>query len=348
MISKISIITPLFNRASDIQETAASILNQTNPNWEWLITDDGSTDDSWNVASRLAEKDSRIKIFKREREPKGACTCRNISIANSTGNFLIFLDSDDLLAPHCVDQRLAEAEKFPDVDFIIFPMLLFRKEPHDMNKLWNIDKPDDDIDRILRSDPVCQGTGTIWKKEKFVEIGGWNEHLRLWQDVELHLRAMLNGCTFRKNLSLPPDVYLRISDTSLSRTGYYSIQKLESRLSVFTYVFRIMTERGIISDYRSGLRFMCRDLLLNIINSGYSGKLEELLQLVKGKLFTAKEEKTIRSFALVRRLKLTRIPAVKNYYVSKLMDMEKLNSTMGKIDYTEPQAIKGKPALQAL
>src|SRR4051812_10244156 len=81
----VSIITPSYNRANLVTETAESILAQTYPHWEWMIVDDGSTDNSWEVLQELSRKDSRIKIFQRDRGPKGVCVCRNIAVEKSTG-----------------------------------------------------------------------------------------------------------------------------------------------------------------------------------------------------------------------------------------------------------------------
>ena len=104
MTALVSIITPNFNRADLIIETAQSIFKQTFTNWEWIIIDDGSTDASMDVLQRLASEDSRIKVFQRNRAPKGACACRNIGVEISVGRYLIFLDSDDLLEPFCLDR----------------------------------------------------------------------------------------------------------------------------------------------------------------------------------------------------------------------------------------------------
>ena len=197
---KVSIITPSFNRADVISETAQSIFNQTYKNWEWVITDDGSTDESMKILQQYAAADNRVKLFERKREPKGACTCRNISIENSTGDYLLFLDSDDLLASFCLQQRVNTMHENPDCDFAIFSMLIFRKKPGDMMLLWNIDSPKDDIERILLGDAICQGTGTLWKKSSFVKIGMWDEKLLLWQDVELHLRSLLYPLKYCKRL----------------------------------------------------------------------------------------------------------------------------------------------------
>ena len=148
MRPKVSIITPSYNRAKIISETAQSIFRQTYTNWEWIIVDDGSTDDSWEVINAYAIQDPRISVYKRHREPKGACVCRNIGVAKSTGDFLMFLDTDDLLASFCIEQRLAAYQINPNVDFIVFPMLLFKNVPDDLRLLWNVDSQIDDIERI--------------------------------------------------------------------------------------------------------------------------------------------------------------------------------------------------------
>jgi glycosyltransferase involved in cell wall biosynthesis len=60
-----------------------------------MIVDDGSTDDSWEVLTAIARTDDRIRLLRRERGPKGACTCRNIGVTESRGSHLLFLDTDD-------------------------------------------------------------------------------------------------------------------------------------------------------------------------------------------------------------------------------------------------------------
>ena len=212
---KVSIITPSFNRADVIEETAQSIFNQTYRNWEWVIVDDGSSDKSLQILKNYSLSDERIKVYQRDREPKGASVCRNIAIEHCTGDLLVFLDSDDLLASFCLQQRVDAVKLNPRADCIVFNMLLFKKQPADLGLLWNVENGEDEISRLLNGNPICQGTGIIWKKDKFIEIGCWNENLKLWQDVELHLRAHLNGINFSKRLDLPPDVFIRISVRSI-------------------------------------------------------------------------------------------------------------------------------------
>ena len=68
----------------------------------------------------------------------------------------------------------------------------------------------------------------MWKKESFIKAGMWSEHLLLWQDIELHLRALLQHVMYVKRFDLQPDVFIRISDVSISRTGYQSLPKFLS------------------------------------------------------------------------------------------------------------------------
>lgn len=92
---KVSIITPLYNSEQFIGETIESVLRQTHQNWEHIIVDDCSTDDSYNIACRYAQADSRIKLL-RNRVNSGVSKSRNEGLTHSTGEYIAFIDSDDL------------------------------------------------------------------------------------------------------------------------------------------------------------------------------------------------------------------------------------------------------------
>ena len=83
-MSKVSIITPVYNSADYIQETAESVLNQTFKNWEWILIDDCSTDKSLSIIQKMASKDSRIKIIVNDKNIKTALS-RNRGIEIATG-----------------------------------------------------------------------------------------------------------------------------------------------------------------------------------------------------------------------------------------------------------------------
>ena len=102
----VSIITPAFNSSRFIRETIESILAQTYPYWELLITDDCSTDDTVEIVEQYVDRDPRIKLFRLESN-SGAGVCRNRSIQEAQGRFIAFCDSDDCWKPEKLERQLA-------------------------------------------------------------------------------------------------------------------------------------------------------------------------------------------------------------------------------------------------
>lgn len=105
MTKLVSIITPSFNSEKFISQTLLSVLNQTHQNWELLIVDDCSTDATFSIISDFAAQDSRIKVFKLETN-SGAGVARNFAIQQAQGNFIAFLDADDLWKPEKLAKQL--------------------------------------------------------------------------------------------------------------------------------------------------------------------------------------------------------------------------------------------------
>lgn len=103
--SKVTIITPCYNSNQYIYETVHSVLKQTYTDWELLITDDCSTDNTWNIINDFSKKDRRIKIYKLS-ENSGAGAARNNSIKHATGRFIAFCDSDDQWMPDKLEKQI--------------------------------------------------------------------------------------------------------------------------------------------------------------------------------------------------------------------------------------------------
>lgn len=102
----VSIITPSYNSSDFIVETIEAIEAQTYMNWELLITDDCSNDNSCEIIERYARKDNRIKLFRLEQN-SGAGVARNFSIKIAQGRFIAFCDSDDCWYPKKLEKQLA-------------------------------------------------------------------------------------------------------------------------------------------------------------------------------------------------------------------------------------------------
>lgn len=104
--SMVSIIMPSYNASAFIAESIESVLAQSYREWELLVTDDCSKDDSYAIARRYAAKDGRVKAFRLEKNA-GAAIARNNSLGRAQGRYVAFLDSDDLWKPEKLEHQLA-------------------------------------------------------------------------------------------------------------------------------------------------------------------------------------------------------------------------------------------------
>lgn len=103
----VSIITPSYNAEDFISESIASVFSQTYFNWELLIIDDCSSDNTISIVKEFAERDSRIRYFSTERNTGSPALPRNIGIEQANGDYIAFLDSDDIWLPHKLEEQLA-------------------------------------------------------------------------------------------------------------------------------------------------------------------------------------------------------------------------------------------------
>lgn len=108
-MSKVSIITPAYNASDYLSETVASVQAQTLADWEMIIVDDCSKDDTYQVAYSLAKEDNRIKVLQHEKNG-GVAVARNTALDAATGDYIAFIDSDDLWMPDKLEKQLAFME----------------------------------------------------------------------------------------------------------------------------------------------------------------------------------------------------------------------------------------------
>jgi teichuronic acid biosynthesis glycosyltransferase TuaG len=106
----VSIITPSYNSSRFVADTVQSVLIQTYTNWELLIVDDCSKDNSVEVISSWVERDERIKFFPLQKNV-GAASARNVAIAEAKGQYIAFLDSDDVWMPDKLEKQIAFMKK---------------------------------------------------------------------------------------------------------------------------------------------------------------------------------------------------------------------------------------------
>lgn len=211
----VSIVIPHFERIELLKETLLSIENQSFSQWEVIVVDDGSRSESFQKVKEFGS--AKVRVFQRVGGIKGPSSCRNLGLEAAEGNYVLFLDSDDLLATHCLEQRLRAVAKSPTADLWVFPVKLFRDSPGDLNETWNDmqrGKFPEPLRRFLVSDSPWCVSSALWKREALYQLNGFNERVMYGDDADLHVRALLSKLTYIEYPEELPDVYIRRSETA--------------------------------------------------------------------------------------------------------------------------------------
>lgn len=181
-----SIIIPTYNRASFIANTIKSILNQSYQHFEIIIVDDGSTDKTKEIIDNF--KSEKIKYFKIENSERGFA--RNFGVIQSSGDYITFLDSDDVLLPQHFSNAIESIEKYNHPPFL---HLGYEIVNTDNKLLFKIDRlKNDDISFLIRGNSLsCNGCflrSDISRSFKFNE----DRNLSGSEDWELWFRVLAN------------------------------------------------------------------------------------------------------------------------------------------------------------
>jgi len=179
----VSIIIPTYNRAHLISETLNSVRLQTYQNWECIIVDDGSTDNSEEVIAEFCSQDNRFQFFKRpHNQPKGANTCRNLGLAYSKGDFINWFDSDDVMFEGFLEQKIAAFLQDADTDVVSSGFVKYNPVGNITSRPYNTK---------LHYSPLTEYA---------------NNHLSLNTPTFLYKRALLNNIVFNESLTRAQDL----------------------------------------------------------------------------------------------------------------------------------------------
>lgn len=132
-----TVIIPSYNYGHFLGQSIESVQAQTYQNWECIVVDDGSTDDTGALVKQFTEKDDRVKYLRQENQ--GLAAARNTGITNSAGDYLQFLDADDLLEAHKLERQIEFLEQHPEVDIVFGDARYFRTE-HAGERLFSQDE----------------------------------------------------------------------------------------------------------------------------------------------------------------------------------------------------------------
>ena len=167
-MNKVSIIIPVYNVEKYLSDCLDSCICQSYKNIEIICVNDKSTDNSINILEEYAQKDARIKIINNKKN-QGLAISRNIGIDNANGEYLIFLDSDDILPPKALSHMVEKIIK-EDGDLVVCDYFRFCD---DKSNIRNIAHNDNFLKILKKLSPICS-PGDIYSKLNYYEI---------WEDV---------------------------------------------------------------------------------------------------------------------------------------------------------------------
>lgn len=186
---KVSIITPAYNASKTLVETVRSALSQTFDDFEMIIVDDCSKDDTYKIASDLSEKDPRIKVFKNEKN-LGVSKTRNFALSKAIGEYVAFLDSDDLWREDKLERQYALACE-TDADIIYCSYGIISENGTRKCKDFIVEKQTDFNKMLLKSVVSCS-TAFI-KRHHFDKYSFSSEYAH--EDYVLWMSMFKDGLT---------------------------------------------------------------------------------------------------------------------------------------------------------
>lgn len=224
----VSVIIPLYNSENYIRETITSVINQTYPHIEIIIIDDGSTDNSYAIGQEFSS--GNCKVIRQEN--KGACAARNHGIEESSGEYLQFLDADDVLS---LDKIKVQMDVLLENDpntiatgaWYYFEKRITEYRDHSPGIFKSYDDPVDLLQDMWSNQEFMASTVYLFHRSLLDRSGIWDESLTINQDGEFFCRLLLAAdkvkycqCTCYYRTGIPGTV----------SKGHYNYKNAKSRL----------------------------------------------------------------------------------------------------------------------
>lgn len=204
----VTVLMALYNGGEYLRQTVRSILNQTYDNFEFLIVNDCSTDDSLEIIESF--RDARIKVYNNPRN-LGQTPSLNLGVRLSQGDYFARIDGDDLALPRWLQAQVNAIEKYPDYS-VISSYAVAIDEKNRIKKVYRPPLKREDI--ILRSlvAPPIHHVGSVLKKKDIIKVGGYNERYIYAADYELWERLINNDF----KITTTPEILVAIREHSHS------------------------------------------------------------------------------------------------------------------------------------
>ena len=190
MEPKISVIMGIYNCASTLPDAIVSIQKQTVSDWEFIICDDGSTDNTWKVASEFQRRDTRIVLLKNDKN-LGLNATLNKCLSVTRGKYIARMDGDDICAPERFERELALYDKHPEAGVVSCSMSFFDENGVFGKMLY--DPAPQPMD-LLHGSQFCHA-GALMRRDVLLTLGGYSERddTRRVEDYDLWVRMYAAG-----------------------------------------------------------------------------------------------------------------------------------------------------------
>lgn len=221
----VSVIIPSYNYGWLLPETLDSLLAQTYPHWEALIIDDGSTDATRSIMEDYQRRDNRFHY--EYQVNKGMSAARNRGLTLARGEYIQFLDADDLLAPRKFEVQVTVLDAHPETDLIYGSMRYFQHgAPHVFSRSGDMqDKPwmaevqgqGEEMVNVLVEKSIMVINAPLVRSSLIERVGLFSEHLRSVEDWEFWIRCALAEARFQYDSTPDAWAIVRVHATSTSQ-----------------------------------------------------------------------------------------------------------------------------------
>lgn len=188
----VSIVIPCFNASSWIAEALQSTLDQKYDRIEVIVVDDGSTDDSLSIIESFP---GEIRILKCPH--RGGSAARNSGLQIATGDFVKFLDADDLLTPNCILEQVCQISQLTEEEIVfgdVGKLTPSGKFSGSAGSIKNFAQYESSLEYLLRN--IITTSAVLHRTPLLKKVAGFDEELRKGQEYDLHIRLALSGVTF--------------------------------------------------------------------------------------------------------------------------------------------------------
>ena len=232
----VSIIMPAYNVAPYIASAVRSALVQTFSDFELIVVDDGSKDNTAEIVKSLMREDGRVRLV--QQANRGLAGARNTALRAARGDMFALLDSDDMWEPEFLAAQLAILEARPDVDIVTGNGWYLEGPRHgELARPYPDPRPDPVLASII-GDEWSVFIMSVMRRRVYTAIGPYDEEMRSNEDYDFWLRAAVAGFTFARNDR--PLGYYRVRSDSLSASN---VRMLRGILHVYRKLGPVIATR---------------------------------------------------------------------------------------------------------